>query len=68
MSNNGTQQNYYDTQISTTVKSNITKKSHRISKRRGVPYITYNRKTRVLFANPIGGAYINLDGSRIYFL
>lgn len=57
---------HYNTAISTTVK--LGTKSFRIRSRFQVPYITYKRHTRVLFANPIGGAYINLEGKRIYFL
>lgn len=59
---------YYDTEISTTVKNKATNKSHRIRKIKQVPYVTYNRRTRVLFANPIGGAYINVEGKRVFFL
>lgn len=59
---------YYDTNISDTVRLGPNGKLFHISKRGGVPYITYERKTRVLFANPVGGAYINVHGSRVYFL
>lgn len=59
---------YYDTNISDTVRLGAGGKLYRISKRDGVPYITYQRKTRVLFTNPVGGAYINVEGSRVYFL
>ena len=59
---------YYNTEISDTVRLGAGGKLYRISKRKGVPYITYKRKTRVLFANPIGGAFINVRGTRIYFL
>ena len=57
---------YYDTTFSNTVKLNG--KLHRITMRNQVPYITYKRKTRVLYKNPIGGAYINVGPSRVYFL
>ncbi len=59
---------YYNTAISDTVRLGAGGKLYRISKRKGVPYITYKRKTRVLFSNPIGGAFINVGGTRIYFL
>lgn len=57
---------YYNTDVSTTVKHDG--KSYRIRKHYGVPYITYKRRTRVLYTNPVGGAYINVNGSRVYFL
>ena len=57
---------YYNTEISDSVRNNG--KLYRISKRDGVPYITYRRRTRVLYTNPVGGSYINVNGSRIYFL
>jgi hypothetical protein len=60
-------QKYYDTNISDTVRLGPGGKLFHISKRDGVPYITYQRKTRVLFANPVGGAYVNIGGSRVYF-
>lgn len=56
---------YYSTEISTTVR--LGSKLYRITKRKGVPYVTHKRKTRVLYRNPVGGAYINLQGSRVYF-
>ena len=59
---------YYNTEISDTVRLGAGGKLYPISKRKGVPYITYKRKTRVLFSNPIGGAFINIGGTRIYFL
>ena len=59
---------YYNTEISDTVRLGGGSKLYRISKRKGVPYITYKRNTRVLFSNPIGGAFININGTRIYFL
>lgn len=59
---------YYDTNISDTVIQQNSRKRYRISVRGGVPYITYARKTRVLFCNPVGGAYINIKGYRIYFV
>ena len=59
---------YWNVNISNIVKSCATKKSHRIRVRHGTPYVTYERKTRVLFTNPVGGAYINVGGNRVYFL
>lgn len=59
---------YYNTELSTTVRESVTKKLYRIRVHDKVPYITYKRKTRVLFKNEISGAYINIDGSRVYFL
>ena len=59
---------YYNTAISATVRNTITKKIHRIRKIGDVPYVTYKRKTRVLFQNPVGGAFINVDHNRVYFL
>lgn len=59
---------YYDTNISSTVRNTADKKLHRISVRNQTPYVTYNRRTRVLFKNPVGGAYINIKHSRVYFL
>ena len=62
---------YYDTNISTSVRKVGTNKLYRITQRKMgdtlVPYVTHERKTRVLFKNPVGGAYINLHGSRVYF-
>lgn len=62
-------QTHYDTQISDTVRlsGSTSVKRFRIRKHNQVPYITYKRKTRVLFSNPVGGAYINVGGSRVYF-
>lgn len=57
---------YYNTDISNTVRQG--NKTYRIRKHRGVPYITYKRKTRVLYRNLVGGAFINVGGTRIYFL
>jgi hypothetical protein len=57
---------YYDTRISTTVRHSG--KLYRIRKHNQVPYVTYNRRTRVLYKNYLGGAYINVNGTRIYFL
>lgn len=59
---------YFNTDIATSVRLTGTTKLYRISKRSGTPYITYKRKTRVLFANPIGGAYINVEGVRVFFV
>ena len=61
---------YYNTEISDTVRLGAGGKLYRISVRGPgrTPYITYKRKTRVLFSNPIGGAFINIGGTRIYFL
>lgn len=59
---------YYNTEISDTVRLSAGGKFYRISKRKGVPYITYKRNTRVLFKSAVGGAYININGSRVYFL
>ena len=59
---------YYNTEISDTVRLGVGGKLYRISKRKGVPYITYKRKTRVLFANPLGGTFINVGGTRVYFV
>lgn len=59
---------YYNTEISSTVKNTVTRKIHRIRKIYSVPYVTVDRRTRVLFENPAGGAYINVKGSRIYFI
>lgn len=60
---------YYNTEISTTVRDPNTKKLYRISLRNDVPYVTYRRRTRVLFANPVGGsAYINVKHVRVYFV
>ena len=59
---------YYNTEISDTVRLGVGGKLYRIIERKGVPYITYKRKTRVLFSNPIGGAFINVGGTRVYFL
>lgn len=62
---------HYDTSISTSVRLTGTNKLFRITQRKMgdvlVPYVTYQRRTRVLFKNPVGGAYINLHGSRVYF-
>lgn len=59
---------YYDTRISDTVRyAGPGGKLYRISVREQVPYITHERRTRILFANPIGGAFINVKGSRVYF-
>lgn len=60
--------NYYNTEISSTVKNTATRKNYRIRKIEGVPYVTLDRRTRVLFENPTGGAYINIKGSRVYFV
>ena len=60
--------NYYDTNISTSVRLGAGGKLYRIRTRKGVPYITYKRKTRVLFKGPISGAFINVDGTRVYFV
>ena len=59
---------YYNTQLSNAVRESVTKKLYRISVRKKIPYITYKRKTRVLFKNEISGAYVNIGGSRVYFL
>lgn len=59
---------YYNTDISTSVRIATGKRLFRISKRNGVPYITFRRKTRVLFQNPVGGAFITIDGTRYYFV
>ena len=59
---------YYDTNISTTVRLPGTQKLYRIRTHSQVPYITYKRKTRVLFKGPISGAFINVDGTRVYFV
>lgn len=59
---------YYNTKISNTVRDCITKKLYRISVRNKIPYVTYKRNTRVLFKSAIRGAYININGSRVYFL
>lgn len=59
---------HYNTNISDTVLLKATNKRYRISVRNQVPYITYNRKTRVLFSNPVGGAYVNVGRSRVYFV
>lgn len=61
-------QNYYNTTFFTHVRINGSTKLYRIRKHDGVPYITYKRKTRVLFKNPVGGAYINVYGTRVYFV
>ena len=61
-------QYYYDTALSTSVRINGSTKLYRIRKHDGVPYITYKRKTRVLFKGPVGGAYINVNGTRVYFV
>ncbi len=58
---------YYDTRISDAVRG-PGNKLYRISVRNQVPYITYARKTRVLYKNNVRGAYINVHNSRIYFL
>lgn len=59
---------YYDTRISETVRHNGTSKIHRIRKHDGVPYITFKRKTRVLFKSELTGAFVNVNGDRVYFL
>lgn len=59
---------YYNTQLSNTVRESVTKKLYRISVRNKIPYVTYKRNTRVLFKNEISGAYVNINGSRVYFL
>lgn len=59
---------YYNTEISDTVRLSAGSKLYRISKRKDVPYVTYKRNTRVLFKSVVGGAYININGTRIYFL
>ncbi len=59
---------YYNTQLSNTVRDCITKKLYRISVRNKIPYVTYKRNTRVLFKSRIRGGYININGSRVYFL
>ena len=59
---------YYDTNISTSVRRGAGGKLYRIRTHNQVPYITYKRKTRVLFKGPISGAFINVDGSRVYFV
>lgn len=58
---------YYNTKISDTVRTRGNK-LYRISVRNGVPYITYNRSTRVLYQSPYGGAFINFYLGRVYFL
>ena len=58
--------NYYDTNISNVVRQG--NKIYRIRKHYEVPYITYKRKTRVLFKGEVSGAYINIGGSRVYFV
>lgn len=58
---------YYDTNISSTVRHTLSRKLYRISVRRDVPYITYKRKTRVLYKALVKGAYINVENVRIYF-
>lgn len=61
-------QTYYNTAISDTVRHPGTKKLHRIRTHKGVPYITFKRKTRVLFTGVLGvGAYVNVAGEKIYF-
>lgn len=59
---------YYDTNISTSVRLSSSQKQYRIRIHKQVPYITYKRKTRVLFKGPISGAFINIDGARVYFV
>ena len=59
---------YYDTNISTSVRLGVGGKLYRIRTHKQVPYITYKRKTRVLFKGPISGAFINVGGSRVYFV
>ena len=59
---------HYDTRISSAVRFGAGGKLFHISVRNGTPYITYKRKTRVLFKSPTTGAYINVEGSRVYFL
>ena len=46
----------------------VTKKTHNISVRGGVPYITYKRKTRILFEGPFKtGAVITIGPEKKYF-
>ena len=59
---------YYDTKISTSVRLTGTQKLYRIRTHKQVPYISYKRKTRVLFKGPVSGAFINVNGSRVYFV
>lgn len=59
---------YYNTQLSNAVRESVTKKLYRISVRKKIPYITYKRKTRVLFKGPISGAFINVNGTQVYFI
>lgn len=62
------QRSYYNTQVSETVRHPGTNKLYRISVRNQVPYITYKRKTRVLFEGPLKqGAFINVGAERVYF-
>lgn len=59
---------YYDTNISETVTQG--NKRYRISKRDGVPYVTYKRKTRVLWqlSGLTRQAYINVGPDKVFFL
>lgn len=59
---------YYDTKISTSVRQSAGGKLYRVRTHKKVPYITYKRKTRVLFKGPVTGAFINVDGTRVYFI
>jgi hypothetical protein len=57
---------YYDTKIFDTVRGPGNKLYH-ISVRNHVPYVTYKRKTRVLYQNKVAGAFINIGCNRVYF-
>lgn len=58
---------YFNHQLCSTVRDPFTKKLYRITVRYGVPYITYQRKTRVLFARDWGlGAYVNIYDTSVY--
>ena len=41
---------------------------YNISVRRDVPYITYERNTRVLYVSDTGFPYINLHGTKVKFV
>lgn len=59
---------YYDNPGASEVRNPVTHKNHRIRVHGGVPYITFNRKTRVLFKGPLGlGGEIHVNGDTIHF-
>lgn len=59
---------YDDKRGSGVVRYTPSGKSHRIRYHNGVPYITFKRKTRVLYQGPLGlGGQIHIGSKNVHF-